>query len=383
MPISLKRLIQVLTSLRLTVICLGLALILVFVGTLAQVDEGLYAAQHRFFRSFFIWWSPGGPGWRIPVFPGGYLLGGILLVNLIAAHIARFKFTRKKIGIFMVHAGLILLLLGQLLTDLLSDESVMHLREGEIKNYSETERQTELAVIDVTDPQKNRVVAIPQKLLAEQAPLNSSELPFGIQVKKFFPNAVLTNAPPDPAVGPPPTQGFGTRLRVQELPRTTSMNMRDVPSAIIELGGAGNPLGTWLVSERLQEPQNVTYANRNYELMLRPKRHYKPFSIELLDFNHDLYKGTDIPKNFSSRIRLKWPDKGEDREVRIYMNNPLRCWGETYYQSSFDPDDRGTVFQVVRNPAWLTPYFSCGLVGAGLVWQFLTHLFSFIKRRAK
>ena len=72
---------------------------------------------------------------------------------------------------------------------------------------------------------------------------------------------------------------------------------------------------------------------------------------------------------------------GEDREVRIFMNNPLRYQGETFYQASFDADDHGSVLQVVHNPSWLTPYFSCVLVAAGLVIQFLSHLVPFLKRR--
>ena len=68
----LDRLINFFTSLRLTVVCLALALVLVFWGTLAQVDLGLYKAQNEFFRSFLIYWGPKGTSWRIPVFPGGY-----------------------------------------------------------------------------------------------------------------------------------------------------------------------------------------------------------------------------------------------------------------------------------------------------------------------
>ncbi len=87
--------------------------------------------------------------------------------------------------------------------------------------------------------------------------------------------------------------------------------------------------------------------------------------------------------NFSSRLRLQRPDTGEDREVLIYMNHPLRYEGETYYQSSFDRDDQGTVLQVVRNPSWLTPYFSCVMVGIGLMLQFSIHLTRFARRRHK
>jgi hypothetical protein len=100
-----------------------------------------------------------------------------------------------------------------------------------------------------------------------------------------------------------------------------------------------------------------------------------------LAFRHDTYPGTDIPKNFSSRVRLQRSDTGEDREVLIFMNNPLRYAGETFYQASFDSDDHGSILQVVHNPGWLTPYLGCALVGTGLVFQFLTHLIPFLKRR--
>ena len=94
-------------------------------------------------------------------------------------------------------------------------------------------------------------------------------------------------------------------------------------------------------------------------MMLRMERFYKPYSLRLLQFKHDVYKGTDVPKNFSSRLVLDRPATGEHRDVLIYMNNPLRYDGETDYQASFDQDDGGTILQVVHNPSWVTPYLAC------------------------
>jgi hypothetical protein len=159
------------------------------------------------------------------------------------------------------------------------------------------------------------------------------------------------------------------------------MDKRDVPSAVVEIESPQGSLGTWLVSEFIEQPQTFTCNNRTYGLAMRPRRDYKPYSIQLLKFQHDVYPGTDIPKNFSSRVLLQRPQTGEKREVLIYMNNPLRYSGETYYQSGFDPDNQGTILQVVHNPSWLTPYLSCVLVGAGLVIQFATHLLGFSFKR--
>src|SRR5205814_1500211 len=136
------------------------------------------------------------------------------------------------------------------------------------------------------------------------------------------------------------------------------------------------------LSASMSQPQEFSYKGHTYQLALRPIRFYKPFNIQLMKFSHDKYAGTDVPKNFSSRIRLTRPETGEDREVLIYMNNPLRYAGETFYQAGFDDvDPRVTILQVVRNPGWLTPYFACILVAAGLLVQFLTHLVGFATKR--
>jgi hypothetical protein len=174
-------------------------------------------------------------------------------------------------------------------------------------------------------------------------------------------------------------------VAVTPLPHVTEMDLRDVPSVVVSFepldGSAAT--GTWLVSEYINQPQHVHLNGKVYELSMRLRREYKPYSITLLDFTHDKYPGTEIPKNFSSRVRLQNPSRNEDREVLIYMNHPLRYDGYTFYQASFDTDNQGSILQVVQNPSRLTPYLSCILVSLGLVVQFLTHLIPFLKRKVK
>lgn len=393
-------------SLQLTLVLLFCSLILVFLGTMAQEPLGLYLAQARFFQSgfvdlasmtaaikktlqmFHVYLPPSTAADVVqapfvPVFPGGYLLGSALLLNLLAAHAVRFRFTWKKSGILSVHAGLIVLLVGQLCTDLVARESGMRLTEGQTRNYSESDRRCELAIIDTTDAAKDRVVSIPEDQLATGASFRVPELPFTVRLLRYYPNSFITNltAVPD---APKVTEGPGTRFAALERPRVTVMDLRDVPSVVVELAGSdGKMIGSYLLSEYLDRAQPVEHGGRTYELSLRPRRFYKDFSLTLLDFRHDKYMGTDIPKNFSSQVRLQNPKTGEDREVLIYMNNPLRYQGMTFYQASFDrTDERVTILQVVRNPAWATPYFACLIVGAGLLLQFGIHLVGFIRRKA-
>src|SRR5437764_8355004 len=160
-----RKLIELITSLKLTIICLAAGMALIFAGTLAQVHLGIHEAQQRYFQSFFVWWPPEGRGFKIPIFPGGHLIGAVLLINLIAAHAKRFRWTWRKLGIHLTHAGLIIMLAGGLFTDLFAVESHMRLANGDTKNYSEDMRQTELTVIDTSGDDLDQGTAIPTSVL--------------------------------------------------------------------------------------------------------------------------------------------------------------------------------------------------------------------------
>jgi hypothetical protein len=376
-----KRLIKFFSSLRLTVALLVLGLLLVFVGTLAQVNEGLYQAQTRYFKSFVIWWATPS-GLKVPVMPGGYTLGTLLLINLITAHAMRFKFVWKKAGILLIHSGLILLLLGQLLTDVFSTESAMRLAEGDSKNYSEDFHENELVVINASNPQQDEVISIPETLLAKQREIRHEKLPVTLRVKGFWPNSSLFESEVSNSIPVKATQGIGRGLYLLPLKPIVSMDDRNLPSALIEIIGSQGSLGTWLVSSQTRSRQEFTSGGNTYRIAMRFTRHYKPFSLQLLEFRHEKYRGTEIPKNFQSRVRIDNPMTSEKREVDIYMNNPLRYAGETFYQAGFDENNdklanKVTILQVVRNPSWLSPYLSCAIMAFGLIVQFLMHLIGF------
>ncbi len=384
------RLLKTLSSLRLTVILLVLGLVLIFVGTLAQVHEGLYNAQVRYFKS---WVIIGVTlfGTKMPwlILPGGYTLGSVLLVNLTVAHFTRFKWTWRKSGIFMTHLGIILLLLGQLGTDILSTESAMRLEEGETKNYSEDFHANELVFVNKSLPNEDEVVAIPESFMQGKGELKHPQLPFTVKVKEYWPNSFLTNFGPFIAeslakegfVRPTADQGIGPKVMVLPMPVVTAMDSRNIPSAVIEVTAGGAVKGAWLVSSQTSAKQVVEHDGKSWEMALRFKRHYKPYSFTLMDFTHERYPGTDLPKDFRSRVRVVNPSKNEDREVEIFMNNPLRYDGMAFYQASFEPGDTVTVLQVVKNPSWLTPYLACLMVGLGLTVQFMIHLVEFTRKR--
>ncbi len=397
-----------LTSLRLTVVCLAFGIVLVWVGTVAQADEGLYIAQERYFKQ---WLVVGVTLWgkNLPIaLPGGYLIGVVLLVNLVAAHIKRFQWGWKKVGIHLTHAGIVVMLVGQLVTDKAQVESHLRFVEGESKNYTESHQEHELVFARDVEGGKEEIVAIPEKLIAKKSakvplPLPAKPDAFELRIKDYAVNCELRQRAPMMDQGEPPaTQGFGAKATVVPQPEAKAMDARNLPYAVIEVAARGaaesNPPETWLVSPWLND-QEIEIGGQKYRVEFRSKRYYfgqdlgdEPFRMALIKTTHEKYPGTatatnpqGIPKNFQSRVRLE-NASAPSREADIYMNNPLRYQGLTFYQSGMDRDQmdpaRGlSVLQVVRNPSWLAPYIGCIIVGIGMTWQFMYHLVGFVRKR--
>ncbi|MEM9083712.1 MAG: cytochrome c biogenesis protein CcsA [Planctomycetota bacterium] len=393
----MRRALELFASLRVTVALFSFAMLLIFVGTIAQTQLGVWQAVELYFRSLIAWVDPGifvssvrggseeaSNGFKIPI-PGGLTITVLMMINLVAAHVLRFKATRKRVGVLVLHAGLIVLLVGELSTGFMSDEGLISIDEGSSSSFIEDIREVELAVIDPSDPEYDRVVTVPGHAIADAVRKGSavvdSRLPFEVRVLEWMPNATLFHVNDDTLA----TDGIGLEARAEGRPRVAGVEggQTDTPAAYVALSYGDQELGTWLVSAALIEAQRVEVGGVGYGLALRYRRTYLPFSLHLNDFRHDIFVGTSIAKNFSSDVRLVDPARQTDREVRIWMNNPLRYAGLTFYQASYKPDGSGTVLQVVRNPGWLLPYIACILVGGGMTLHFSQTLIGFLRRRAK
>ena len=490
-----RRGIKVLTSLRLTIWVLGFSVLLVFLGSVAQVNEGLWHAQARWFKSWFVFRTHGDPWWVLPIYPGGHLLGTILLINLLAAHAKRFVWSFQKVGIHLTHIGIIMLLVGQFLTDKLGVESMLSFSEGQTKHYTEHHRDSEVVFVTDTPDGRERVVSIPQALVARKGEISHPDLPFTVRVHDYAVNgdvlersevlstyqqlkgaldtveakygsgelpalaaeaqtnegradvwrvafravgekdlsdfkAAAERVQADPARAeklraelknrfrtqmleanirrgdesayvaealrdgrtlteeslPHATEtGIGSRAVAMARPERKDEKSRNLPFAILEAVQSGKSLGKWLVSQTLR-PQEVEAGDKKWRVAMRFERFYFPYSVKLVKATHDVYQGTEIPKDYRSRVFIENPVTGERRETEVYMNQPLRYAGLTFYQSQMGEDQRNRAvktsgLQVVQNPSWLTPYAGCLVVGLGMLWQFLWHLSKFFSKR--
>ena len=265
----------------------------------------------------------------------------------------------------------------------------MWLDENSSSNFAQSFVEDELVIIDKSDPETDKVVSIPAELMRDQKSFQYPTLPFRVDVIAYYPNAIIHQVTDTlPPNVPLATTGLGRQLRLvpQPVPLTVEDNTRNLATALIELNSPESSLGVWLVCNAFEDQfpnQAFEMDGKIYEIALRLKRHYFPFSIYLKDFKHDRYPGSEIPMNFSSKVELTDHATGEKRESLIYMNHPLRYSGFTFYQASFSNQDTSSMFQIVTNPGWLIPYIAWLLVTIGLCYQFSIALFIFLMRRFK
>jgi ABC-type transport system involved in cytochrome c biogenesis permease subunit len=535
-------------SLRLTVALFAMSVFLVFVGTLAQVNESMWEVIDNYFHSFFVWirfqvffpisWFPtyqDVPG-GIP-FPGGLAIGFALLTNLLAAHLVRFRMQakgnrlkgglafialgivltylviaggnssqgfqgepsfgwqnlwigfigflgvcsvaliatlvvvfprrhdqplefwavavgsslisalsialafnsdslylgdsgmrilwqliqgglagivlligcmlvfRRRGGIVLIHSGVGLMMLGELLVGTFAVEQQVAIREGQTVNYAYDIRSTELAIVVDQNEQGDDAVVVPMwtkgsvSRFLNEGSVEDGKLPFDIEIVHYFRNTELIDVDPrKKQPRNPANSGFGMQvIAVGKRPTSgaDSSSEQDVASTYVKLKekGGGREIGTYLLvqEEVFNQPliEEIRYKGTSYALSLRFHRIYKPYQIRLDDVVQETYVGTNTPRHFASAINIVDPERGIDRDSTVWMNNPVRFAGETFYQTNYSkrqstvPGGRDieiTTLSVVENTGWMIPYVSCMLVAIGMMYHFSLALSRFLKR---
>jgi ABC-type transport system involved in cytochrome c biogenesis permease subunit len=312
----------------------------------------------------------------------GLLAALVLLVGCVMVF-------KKRAGIVLLHGGIGLLMAYEVLVGTQHVESRMVIFEGESSNYSYDIRSTELAFVDKNAAEGERHVVIDGRALKEQKKISDERLPFDVEVVEWFENSQFADLAPGEE--PVATAGIGARAgqKIQRLAPNvgTDSDRVDVPAAYVRLVDRANKqvLGVYALSSGIDLGQKV--GSGPYEVALRFVRLYKPYSVYLYDIQQNNYAGTARARDYRAIIKLT-DGKGNIvlDQYPIWMNNPLRYAGETYYQSSIKAVREGnrmldaTELQVVLNQGWMAPYVACMIVAVGMLYQFGETLLRFLNR---
>lgn len=95
----------------------------------------------------------------------------------------------------------------------------------------------------------------------------------------------------------------------------------------------------WVTNE---QPISLMIDSKKVELALTKETIMLPFEFVLTEFKMDTDPGTNNPASFESFVKLFTPDGPQDHH--IYMNNPLKYQGFTFYQASYSQDPNTGIY---------------------------------------
>ena len=348
-------------------------IVLVFFGTIAQKNIGLYASQMKYFSSFFFLFLG-----FIPL-PGGRLILLFMTINLFSSLFKRNLWQLKKFGIIIVHLGGLLLLLGGGLTAYFSSEGNMIIAEGETSNYVDDYHDMELVFVNNAFKDSIEYTVVDELLLKEGNRFNLFEDGPEIYILSNIKNVRIENR-----ISPADSIYKGLLEKFVLLPKKPEPeNTQNRPALIYKIQGTSNGLDG-IYGLFLGQGLNDYFQlkEQDFHSEYRRKRTYVPFEIELIDFEKIMHPGTNVAKSFSSEVNLI--EDGIPRRTLIKMNEPLRHKGYTFFQASFieNLDKETTVLATVKNYGRLFPYISSIIMSVGLLIHLLISLPKMIKKKS-
>lgn len=346
-------------------------------GTLAQSTLGIYEANERYFSAWITWCFD-----RVPV-PGGRLVLTVLSVNLLGKLLLNSRWRLKSMGINIAHLGTMLLMVGALLTAYFSIEGSMYIVEGGSARYYQDDANLALRITEIGDEPTSQVRAFSGPYLQPDAEIEHEKFPGQIKVRKVYRNMelVFSDEPKSEE-----WRGMARRFVVEE--RHPEKNPGDNRGALI-VGVSGcdpGSNGRHIIAQVEGPAATIQADGRRFQLSLGRRVYQLPgdLRIELIDFIAEYYPGTNTPRHYASKLRIH--DKGTQRLATIKMNEPLRLYEYTFFQSSFDKRGGGpeaTILSVVENHGRMFPYIASIVICIGIGLHLLLHYPAYLARFVK
>lgn len=128
-------------------------------------------------------------------------------------------------------------------------------------------------------------------------------------------------------------------------------------------GGATEKLYLWENSASDTASAKKTIGERTFEINYGSEAVQLPFAIKLNDFLLERYPGSNSPSGYKSDVVLIDRAENVQKPSMVYMNNILKYKGYRFYQSSYDPDEQGTILSVNHDVAgMLVTYTGYGMM---------------------
>ena len=396
----LEFLMRALGSYGLSVSVLTGMFLLTYFGTLQQVEDGLYIVQQEYFYSYFVVQEPI-QLFPLPVrlpfplpLPGGFVLMGLLSINLFVGGLVRIRKTQRTFGILVTHVGMAFLMAAGLVKIVDSEDGYVALVEGETSGSFQSHYLWDLVIYDA-DPQGAEGVRewiVPQEQFADlrgsSRKFGAEGLPFELELAHYEDHAQVLPVGPMWASPAPEVNGYGIRPLPNQpeaenhVPALWAKASVDgEPQELLLWGGARFPAIVESSAGQSASGGNGGEGER-FALALRKRRYAFPWKIRLEEFFMDEHPGTNMASEYRSDVTHIEGER--NTRVRIEMNKPMRRDGYILYQASYGRRRDGELYSqvaVVRNPSDQWPKYACYVIGIGMALAFGQRLVQHIQKQ--
>lgn len=123
-----------------------------------------------------------------------------------------------------------------------------------------------------------------------------------------------------------------------------------------------SPLGDVAQNTRIDMQEYVFFVSWGSKSIMLP------FSIHLDSFVLERYAGSNAPSSYESFVEVQDEQNNYFKKERIFMNNVLDYGGYRFFQSSYFPDESGTILSVNNDPGKVPTYIGYALLIASMIW---------------
>ena len=387
----LKAIYKILSSYWLAAATLFLMTVVTLVGTLDQVDMGLWGAKKRYFHSFFASYH----GFPLP---GGMLLMSLLFVNMLLGGMVHVRKKWRGAPLLISHFGMLFLLVSGFVTWSQTRDGFVAVYPGQVSDRAQSYRAWQLEILQINAEGKAiKAYTVPWEILERMTPastktVNNDDLPFTLTIDGMYHNAIVmpTSAPLAAELESKVIDGF--KVRSEKIAKERGRNLPACYLTVKPNNGDSFEAILWGASGKF-DPRDSNKAfpfeteGQQWALQLVKKSWPISFAIQLDKFIFEKHPGTMTPKNYESRItRLDTLQSIEGKRVAIQMNKPMRHDGFVVFQESYGPPNQTGVeypvyysqFAVSDNPADQWPLYALIVTGIGLLLHFMVKLVGYI-----
>lgn len=311
-------------SMKIVIVLIAIYAIACAIATFIENDYGTIAARAWVYGTF--WFE---------------LLHLWLLLSLIGCFLTSKAWRRKKYASLLLHASFIVIIIGAGITRYYGFEGKISLREGEQSHFITSLDQ--YIFIQALDSHKQIQDA---KILTQINDKFNRHLDEKIL---FFDKPLILKT--NEVIFDSQQMGYKLQASIEFMGQKEDF----------ELIGGNNEAP---IKEGVQR---IAIGDYLFFVAWGADKIILPFDIKLQDFQLERYAGSHSPSSYSSLVEIIDPPK-ESFSFLIFMNNVLDYGGYRFFQSSYHPDEQGSILSVNKDPGEIPTYIGYAMLILGVLW---------------